>query len=208
MTFSLKVSILSYAFPCHTKIAEKLRIIIFCLSKSHIKYFLLSENMTTTEETKMTVSRDLLSLFCLKTLSGSVRSRLSRGYANFFVLAKIFGSNIQNSLVHVFSAEKEGRERVLPHYWRASWDNKNKKQNKSPPTALWEYGDCRVIKPRGAKHWRLLLNLYLLLTFFWASALQMRILRWLKEEGWKYFCRFVCLCLTVSVPFVSNKLFL
>ena len=41
---------------------------------------------------------------------GPIRTS-ENGYANFFVLAKIFGSNIQNSLVHVFSAEKEGRER-------------------------------------------------------------------------------------------------
>ena len=54
-----------------------------------------------------------------------------------------------------------------------------------------------VITPRGAKHCRLLFIWNLLLTFFGSSYCMCAYIRCFKEEGWKYFCRFVFICFTL-----------
>ena len=52
------------------------------------------------------------------------------------------------------------------------------------------------------EHCRLLENWNLMLIFFWLTALHVSIftvyVRWFKEEGWTYFCRFVFVCFTLE----------
>ena len=54
----------------------------------------------------------------------------------------------------------------------------------------------RVISSRGAKSCRLFKNVYLLLTFFACLHCTGAYFSWFREEGWKYFCRFVFDCST------------
>ena len=60
----------------------------------------------------------------------------------------------------------------------------------------------RVISPRGAKPCLVLKYCNLLLTFFGSRHCTCAYIRWLKEEGWKYFCRFVFACF----PFNTNPM--
>ena len=65
------------------------------------------------------------------------------------------------------------------------------------PTLRGHQGDDspaqRVITPRGANPC-CLLSLNLLLTCFSSTCAH---ISWFKEEGWKYFCRFVFACFTL-----------
>ena len=66
------------------------------------------------------------------------------------------------------------------------------------PSNLLSWKTHRVITPRGAKDCRLLYYQNILPIFIGSQHWACAYFSWFKAEGWKYFCRFVFVCLTLT----------